>query len=115
MYTIFVGGAISNLPDLYAKVQKAIGSTQSLMAILDGEKEDLALTPIEASLNLKGNVNLKNISFSYETRDDVEVLKGISLDVEAGQQIALVGSSGAGKSTITRLLLGFDKPEEGQV
>jgi ABC-type multidrug transport system fused ATPase/permease subunit len=71
LYTIFVGGAISNLPDLYAKVQKAIGSTQSLMAILDGEKEDLALTPIEASLNLKGNVNLKNISFSYETRDDL--------------------------------------------
>jgi ABC-type multidrug transport system fused ATPase/permease subunit len=115
LYTIFVGGAISNLPDLYAKVQKAIGSTQSLMAILDGEKEDLALTPIEASLNLKGNVNLKNISFSYETRDDVEVLKGISLDVEAGQQIALVGSSGAGKSTVSALLLQFYKPNSGEI
>jgi ABC-type multidrug transport system fused ATPase/permease subunit len=100
---------------LYAKVQKAIGSTQSLMAILDGEKEDLALTPIEASLNLKGNVNLKNISFSYETRDDVEVLKGISLDVEAGQQIALVGSSGAGKSTVSALLLQFYKPNSGEI
>lgn len=115
LYTIFVGGAISNLPDLYAKVQKAIGSTQSLMAILDGEKEDLALTPIEASLNLKGNVNLKNISFSYETRDDVEVLKGISLDVEAGQQIALVGSSGAGKSTISALLLQFYNTTSGEI
>ena len=115
LYTIFVGGAISNLPDLYAKVQKAIGSTQSLMAILDGEKEDLALTPIEASLNLKGNVNLKNISFSYETRDDVEVLKGMSLDVEAGQQIALVGSSGAGKSTVSALLLQFYKPNSGEI
>ncbi|MDG1174994.1 MAG: ABC transporter ATP-binding protein [Flavobacteriales bacterium] len=115
LYTIFVGGAISNLPDLYAKVQKAIGSTQSLMAILDGEKEDLALTPIEASLNLKGNVSLKNISFSYETRDDVEVLKGISLDVEAGQQIALVGSSGAGKSTISVLLLQFYNTTSGEI
>jgi ABC-type multidrug transport system fused ATPase/permease subunit len=64
---------------------------------------------------LKGNVNLKNISFSYETRDDVEVLKGISLDVEAGQQIALVGSSGAGKSTVSALLLQFYKPNSGEI
>ncbi|MFT6152594.1 MAG: ABC-type multidrug transport system fused ATPase/permease subunit, partial [Flavobacteriales bacterium] len=61
LYTIFVGGAISNLPDLYAKVQKAVGSTESLMTILDGETEDLSLKPIENPLNLKGKVNFNNV------------------------------------------------------
>ncbi|MEZ7902124.1 MAG: ABC transporter transmembrane domain-containing protein [Flavobacteriales bacterium] len=115
LYTIFVGGAISNLPDLYAKVQKAVGSTESLMTILDGETEDLSLKPIEKPLNLKGKVNFNNVSFSYETRDDVEVLKGISMDVKAGQQIALVGPSGSGKSTLSALLLQFYKPISGSI
>tara|TARA_B110000908_G_scaffold102656_1_gene120955 strand:- start:2259 stop:4070 length:1812 start_codon:yes stop_codon:yes gene_type:complete len=115
LYTIFVGGAISNLPDLYAKVQKAVGSTESLMTILDGETEDLSLKPIEKPLNLKGKVNFNNVSFSYETRDDVEVLRGISMDVKAGQQIALVGPSGSGKSTLSALLLQFYKPISGSI
>ena len=115
LYTIFVGGAISNLPDLYAKVQKAVGSTESLMTILDGETEDLSLKPIENPLNLKGKVNFNNVSFSYETRDDVEVLKGISMNVKAGQQIALVGPSGSGKSTLSALLLQFYKPISGSI
>ncbi|MEZ7931106.1 MAG: ABC transporter transmembrane domain-containing protein [Flavobacteriales bacterium] len=115
LYTIFVGGAISNLPDLYAKVQKAVGSTESLMTILDGETEDLSLKPIEKPLNLKGKVNFNNVSFSYETRDDVEVLKGISMNVKAGQQIALVGPSGSGKSTLSALLLQFYKPISGSI
>lgn len=115
LYTIFVGGAISNLPDLYAKVQKAVGSTESLMTILDGDTEKLALKPIENPIGLSGEVNIENLEFSYETRSDVEVIKGISLSIQAGEQIALVGSSGSGKSTLSALLLQFYQPTSGTI
>ncbi len=115
LYTIFVGGAIGNLPELYAKVQRAVGATEKLMTILDGEKESLTLKPVEIPLNLDGNISFENVRFSYETRPDVEVLKGISLKIKSGQQIALVGSSGSGKSTLSSLLLQFYKPSSGSI
>ena len=115
LYTIFVGGAISSLPELFSSVQKSIGSTEKLMAILDGDIENLALTKIDNPLNLKGDVTMNNLYFSYETRPDVEVLKGISVTIKAGQQIALVGSSGSGKSTLSALLLQFYQPNSGEI
>jgi len=115
LYTVFVGGAISSLPDLYAKIQKAAGSTESLMKILDGKTEDLSLVKIENPLNLKGNVFIQNVSFAYETRPDFQVLNEINLEVEAGKKIALVGASGSGKSTLSSLLLQFYKPNSGGI
>ena len=115
LYTIFVGGAISSLPELFSSVQKSIGSTEKLMAILDGDIENLALSKIDNPLNLKGDVTMNNLYFSYETRPDVEVLKGISVTIKAGQQIALVGSSGSGKSTLSALLLQFYQPNSGEI
>jgi len=115
LYTIFVGGSIGGLPDLYAKIQQALGATESLMKILEGSTEKLILAPIEKPLNLKGNVTLKNINFTYDSRSDVEVLKNISLQVKEGQQIALVGPSGSGKSTLSALLLQFYQPNSGTI
>ncbi len=115
LYTIFVGGAISSLPELFSSVQKSIGSTEKLMAILDGDIENLALSKIDNPLNLKGDVTINNLYFSYDTRPDVEVLKGVSVTIKAGQQIALVGSSGSGKSTLSALLLQFYQPNSGEI
>ncbi|HNE30625.1 MAG TPA: ATP-binding cassette domain-containing protein, partial [Saprospiraceae bacterium] len=56
-----------------------------------------------------------NVHFSYPTRSDVEVLKGVSFDIPAGKKVALVGQSGAGKSTIMQLLLQFHYPLKGQI
>jgi ABC-type multidrug transport system fused ATPase/permease subunit len=60
-------------------------------------------------------VEFRDVHFRYPTREDVEVLKGISLKAAAGEKIALAGSSGAGKSTIIQLLLRFYKPEQGDL
>jgi len=105
MLTIFIGASIGSIADLYAQIQKAIGATEKLMELLEETKEEH--TEGEISHTIKGSITFKDLSFSYPNRVDVEVLKAINLEVRVGEQIALVGSSGAGKSTITQLLMRF--------
>ena len=62
-----------------------------------------------------GRVEFKNVSFSYPTRSDSDVLKNVSFVVEPGEMVALVGSSGAGKSTCINLLQHFYEPNDGDV
>ena len=64
---------------------------------------------------LRGEVLFDDVSFHYPGRPDVEVLRGVSLHALPGQRIALVGPSGAGKSTLISLLLGFYRPDGGQL
>ncbi|KAF3839767.1 hypothetical protein F7725_018484 [Dissostichus mawsoni] len=65
--------------------------------------------------SIKGNIEFKNIRFSYPSRPDIQVLNDLSLSVKSGQTIALVGSSGCGKSTTIQLLQRFYDPQEGSV
>lgn len=114
MYTIFMGASISAIPDMYASIQKTIGATENLMSIIqqDTERELLKgeLKPV-----LSGSIRFENVAFSYPQRNDIEVLKGIDLNVLQNQTIALVGSSGAGKSTIASLLLNYYSISSGSL
>ncbi|KAM9325016.1 ATP-dependent translocase ABCB1-like [Gastrophryne carolinensis] len=78
--------------------------------------------PIDSSSNeghkpdkLVGNIEFKNIHFSYPTRPDIQILRGLNLKVPAGKTVALVGSSGCGKSTTIQLLQRFYDPAVGEV
>jgi ABC transporter fused permease/ATP-binding protein len=113
MLTIFIGASIGSIADLYAQIQKAIGATEKLMEILDEIPEDY--TEGELKHRIQGNIEFKNLSFHYPNRVDVEVLKSINLNIRKGQQVALVGTSGAGKSTITQLLMRFYQNHTGQL
>lgn len=64
---------------------------------------------------IRGNIEFKNVHFTYPSRPDVKVLNNLSLKVETGQTMALVGSSGCGKSTTIQLLQRFYDPQEGSV
>jgi ABC-type multidrug transport system fused ATPase/permease subunit len=84
---------------------------------LRGDSEPISLEPvfIEPQYKLKGQVRVKGVQFSYPGRPDVTVLKGIDLQAQPGEQIALVGPSGSGKSTIASLLLQMYTPNEGTI
>ena len=113
LYSVFIGASVGGMADIYAKLQKAIGATEHLMDILDEEKEDINSTyDAEA---VRGQIQFKDLSFAYPNRADVQVLKNLNFTVKQGQNIALVGPSGAGKTTLTSILFGFYKIEEGQI
>jgi len=78
------------------------------------EETELTNQPNTLS-NFNGNVAFNDVHFSYPSRKEIEVLKGISFECKAGETTALVGSSGAGKSTISSLLMKFYAIEKGDI
>lgn len=116
LYTVFIGASIGGIANLYSSIQSAIGATDKLMDILEEEGEKIEVDQTEkASLGLKGQVEFSNVSFSYPSRDDIQVLHDVSFKAHAGEQIALVGPSGAGKSTIASLLMRFYDVSSGSI
>ncbi len=105
-YTTFIGGSLSGLGDLYAQLQKTIGSSERLLEIID-ETSEVDLERIPEDKKVKGNILFDHVNFSYPTRKDIQVIKDLSFEVRAGEKVALVGQSGAGKSTIVQLLMKF--------
>ena len=91
---------------------RSIGATERIFDILRSHR------PAEegaGSLQLSGQLALRDVRFAYPERPDVLALDGISFTAHAGEKVALVGASGSGKSTIAALLLGFYRPDEGAI
>ena len=114
LYTTFIGGSIAGLGDLYGQIQKAIGASERVMEILSEESEH-QIKEASESLNLEGSIAFEKVGFAYPTRKDIDVLKDLSFTVKAGEKIALVGHSGAGKSTIIQLLMRFYELKFGEI
>ena len=112
LYTTFIGGSIAGLGDIYSQLQKAIGSSERVLEIMDEEPES---DSGDISTHFEGKIEFSEVGFRYPTRPEVEVLKNVSFQVESGEKVALAGHSGAGKSTIIQLLLRFYETEKGAV
>lgn len=116
MLSLFVAGSLGGLPEQLASIQRALGATDRVFEIIDDTNEQINLAH-RNNLNLnrvKGELEFKNIQFTYPTRADFVVLKDISFSAKAGETVALVGSSGSGKSTLASLALRFYEPNAGQ-
>jgi ABC-type multidrug transport system fused ATPase/permease subunit len=114
MLALFVSGSLGGLPEQIASIQRALGATDRVFEIIDAPIEEVH-DPIGNTEHSKGEITFEEIRFSYPTRENFEVLKGISFHAGAGQTLALVGSSGSGKSTIANLLLRFYLPVSGKI
>jgi ABC-type multidrug transport system fused ATPase/permease subunit len=116
MLSLFVAGSLGGLPEQLASIQRALGATDRVFEIIDDKNEEINLAH-RNNLNLsrvKGDLQFKNIKFTYPTRKDFVVLHDVSFSAKAGETVALVGSSGSGKSTIASLVLRFYEPNGGE-
>jgi len=115
LFTGFIGGAVGGMGDMYAQIQRTMGASERIREILEEKSEVETHGEPRSVPRVEGHIAFQHVSFSYPSRPDVGVLKDILLEVEAGRKIALVGHSGAGKSTIVQLLMRYHHPDAGQV
>ncbi|GAB4009453.1 ABC transporter transmembrane domain-containing protein [Spirosoma migulaei] len=115
VYTTFIGGSVAGMGDLYAQLQRTIGSSERVLEILEEPSEVDASQETPLFVPVHGQVQFEDVRFSYPSRPEIPVLKGISFDVAAGRKIALVGQSGAGKSTIVQLLMRYYQISSGKI
>ena len=114
MFTIMMGASFGSLPELFANIQKAIGATENLMDLIEQPNEIDSRKGKETPI-ITGSVSFQNVVFRYPQRKDVTVLNNISFESASNQTIALVGASGAGKSTVASLLLQYYDLTEGSI
>ncbi|SHM61045.1 ABC transporter, permease/ATP-binding protein [Cyclobacterium lianum] len=113
LYTTFIGGSIAGLGDIYGQVQKAIGSSERVLEILEEAAEERK-SGAEVQ-KVAGSIRFKQVVFHYPTRPEYRVLDGIDFSIGPGEKVALAGHSGAGKSTIIQLLLKFYALGQGDI
>ena len=116
IYSGFVGGTIGGLANVFSQIQKFIGATEELFELFDETEEKLdEIEEITGKDILKGRIAFRDLNFSYPSRPDEKVLKQINITIAENQLIALVGSSGAGKTTIASLIMRLHEPTTGEL
>jgi len=116
MYTFFVGlmaAPVVQIANIGTQVSEAFAGLDRIREILDMATEDQEDASREPLPTVEGHLAFRDVHFGYE--EGTPVLKGISFEVPAGSTVALVGSSGSGKSTILSLVMAFNHPQQGQV
>ncbi|KAJ6343832.1 hypothetical protein OIU76_005556 [Salix suchowensis] len=107
---------ISHSSTFTTDTTKARGASASVFSIIDRKSK---IDPSDESgitlENVKGEIELRHVSFKYPTRPDIQIFRDINLFVRAGKTVALVGESGSGKSTVIALLQRFYDPDSGQI
>ena len=113
LYATIIAGPMGSFARLYARVQEGIGASTRVFEILDMKGEVRDTPEAKAIAKLSGKVEFDDVHFHY--REDQEIIKGIRFTVEPGQTVALVGPSGAGKTTLMQLLHRFYDPVSGEI
>lgn len=115
-YATVVAFSVAIISEVYGELQRAAGATERLVELLEAEPEILPpANPAMLPSPPLGRIDLENVTFHYPSRPDMAALHDFSLTIEPGETVALVGPSGAGKTTVFQLLLRFYDPDAGTV
>ncbi len=116
MYAFIAVSGAGMLTETYAEVMRASGATERIMELL-AAKSDIAapLSPVRLPARARGAIRFDDVRFAYPLRPETQALTGVTLDIRAGETVALVGPSGAGKSTMFQLILRFYDPQSGAI
>jgi ATP-binding cassette subfamily B protein len=116
IYSVMVAGAVGALSEIWGELQRAAGATERLVELLVAEDSvtDPA-KPLALPSPVRGEITFEDVHFQYPARPEISALDGVDLTISAGETVALVGPSGAGKTTILQLILRFYDPQSGRV
>lgn len=118
LYASIVAGAIGALSEVMGEAQRAAGATERLLELIsvkskiEAPAQPLPLPPRAAS---GAALSLQDVGFSYPSRPDTAALQHLTLDIKPGETVAVVGPSGAGKTTLFQLFLRFYDPQSGSI
>jgi ATP-binding cassette subfamily B protein len=115
-YAVIVAASVGAVSEVAGDLQRAAGATERLLELLDTAPEiDAPADPLALPEPSPATVAFDNVTFAYPSRPNDPALRSLSLRVAAGERVALVGPSGAGKTTVFQLLLRFYDPQSGVV
>ena len=116
IYAVMVAGAVAALSEIWGELQRAAGATERLVDLLhaDDPVRDPA-APVPVPQPVRGAIAFEGVRFAYPARPETPALDDFSLSIKPGETVALVGPSGAGKTSVIQLILRFYDPEEGRI
>jgi len=116
IYAVFVASSAASLSEMWGEVQRAAGATERLMELLTAEPNIVPpLNPLPFPETGNGRIVFESVSFSYPSRKETRAISEFSLEIDPGETVAIVGPSGAGKTTTFQLLLRFYDPIAGRI
>jgi ATP-binding cassette subfamily B protein len=121
LYSAFTGAAFSGIGNFYSEFVRSLGSSHRVFGLIDGAESDIYAVRENKDLKcldgpgFEGGIRFEDLHFSYPTRPEQAILRGLTMELKPGTTMAVVGHSGSGKSTIASMFTRLYEPTGGRI